>query len=82
MFRKTILAITTVAAVSAAALVPASAGGGGNWGGKGYRPHFGFRTGIIVAAPVVPTCGLQYQWVQTRRGLVKMLIDTCTGLPY
>jgi hypothetical protein len=76
MFRKTILALTTIAAVSAAALVPASAGKGK------HHPHFGFRTGVIVAAPIVPTCGLQYQWLQTRRGLRQVLVDTCTGIIY
>jgi hypothetical protein len=70
MIRKTISAVTTVAAIGAAALIPtkASAGGGGGMGG-GYHGHGhghwgGGFGGLVVLGPTclrwVPGFGRMY----------------------
>jgi Spy/CpxP family protein refolding chaperone len=82
MIRNTMLAIAATVALSAAALAPtaASAKGFGFHGGHGFHGGWGFRgVGITVVGPTA-SC-LQYQWVETRRGLRRVLVDAC-AYPY
>jgi hypothetical protein len=75
MFRKTILALAATVAVGAAMLTPTTASA---W----HHHHHGFHglrafgLGVAIAAPVVATC-YQYRWVETRRGLRRMLVNVC-----
>jgi hypothetical protein len=77
MFRKTMLALTATVAVAAAAMVPTAASA---WHHHHHHHGFhGFRTfglGVAIAAPVVATC-YQYRWVETRRGVRRMLVNVC-----
>jgi hypothetical protein len=74
MFRKTILALAATVAVGAAMLTPTTASA---WH---HHHHFhglrAFGLGVAIAAPVVATC-YQYRWVETRRGLRRMLVNVC-----
>ena len=64
MFRKTIFAVAAVATLTAAALVPTTASAHGFRGG--WYGGWGFRSGIILSAPLVYSC---VRLVETRRGL-------------
>jgi hypothetical protein len=52
MFRKTLIALATVATVSALALAPAAAkggkGGGGGWGHHGHGFGWGFGSIVVL----------------------------------
>jgi hypothetical protein len=75
MFRKTILALAATVAVGAAMLAPTTASA---W--HHHHHHHGLRAfafgAAVIAAPVVATC-YQYRWVETRRGLRRMLVNVC-----
>ena len=72
MIRKTMLALTATVALGAAALAPTAASA---WGyHHGFHSFRGF--GITLGAPVVTSC-YQYQYVETRRGLRRMLVNVC-----
>jgi hypothetical protein len=77
MIRKTMLALTATVAVAAAAMVPTAASA---W--HHHHHHHGFHGarafgwGVAIAAPVVATC-YQYRWVETRRGVRRMLVNVC-----
>ena len=74
MFRKTILALAATVAVGAAMLTPTTASA---W--HHHHHHHGLRGvafGLAIAAPVVASC-YQYQLVETRRGLRRILVNTC-----
>ena len=75
MFRKTMIALTATAAVGAAVLVPTAASA---WHHHHHHHHglraFGF--GVAIAAPVVASC-YEYRYVETRRGLRRMLVNVC-----
>jgi hypothetical protein len=81
MFRKSTLAVAAVTMITAAALVPTNAfagggggkGGGGGWGGKGggfNHHHWGYG-GLFLSTAVASSC---WQWVETRRGLVRVYV--------
>jgi hypothetical protein len=73
MFRKTILALAATVAVGAAMLTPTTASA---W----HHHHHGLRAfafgAAVIAAPVVASC-YQYRWVETRRGLRRLLVNVC-----
>ena len=72
MFRNTMIALTATLAVGAAVLVPTAASA---W----HHHHHGFRGfgfGVGIAAPVVASC-YEYRYVETRRGLRRMLVNVC-----
>jgi len=72
MIRKTLLALTATAALAGAAMIPTTAsaahGHGHGWGVGGF--------GISIGGPVVGSCW-QYQYIETRRGLRRMLVNVC-----
>ena len=76
MFRKTILALAATVAVGAAMLTPTTASA---WHHH-HHHHHGLRAfafgAAVIAAPVVGTC-YRYRWVETRRGLRRMLVNVC-----
>ena len=73
MFRKTILALAATVAVGAAMLTPTTASA---W----HHHHHGLRAfafgTAVIAAPLVASC-YQYRWVETRRGLRRLLVNVC-----
>jgi hypothetical protein len=73
MFRKTILALAATVAVGAAMLTPTTASA---W----HHHHHGLRAfafgAAVIATPVVASC-YQYRWVETRRGLRRLLVNVC-----
>jgi len=74
MFRNTMIALTATLAVGAAVLVPTAASA---W--HHHHHHHGFRGfgfGVAIAAPVVASC-YEYRYVETRRGLRRMLVNVC-----
>jgi hypothetical protein len=77
MIRKTMLALAATAAVAVAALAPTAASA---W--PHHHHHHGFHgwrgvgIGLAIAAPVVASC-YRYQYVETRRGLRRILVNTC-----
>ena len=72
MIRKTLIALTATAAVGAAVLTPTAASA---WH---HHHHFhGVRAGLLFAAPIVAASCYQYQLVETRRGLRRILVNTC-----
>jgi hypothetical protein len=75
MFRKTILALAATVAVGAAMLTPTTASA---W--HHHHHHHGLRAfafgAAVIAAPVVASC-YQYRWVETRRGLRRLLVNVC-----
>ena len=81
MIRKSILALTAIAALGAVALAPTSAsawGFKGGWGHHGFGGYgYGYRVGFI-GAPAYVTLGPSCYYVKkvTRSGLVR-LIKVC-----
>jgi hypothetical protein len=75
MLRKTLFALAATAALGAAALVPTAASAHGYHG----HGHFGFRGfGIAVVSPAYAYSSCwRYQWVETRRGLRRILVNVC-----
>jgi hypothetical protein len=73
MIRKTMLALTATAALGAGALTSTSASA---WHFHGHGHFHGPRIGIILGGPVYRSC-LQYRYVETRRGLRRILVDVC-----
>ena len=74
MFRKSLLALAATVAVGAALMTPSTASA---W--HHHHGHHGLRAfafGAVIAAPVVASC-YQYRWVETRRGLRRMLLNVC-----
>ena len=73
MFRKTVIAIAATATIAAAAL-PSTASA------HRWRGHHGFYAGAIglglIGAGVASTC-YRYQWVETRFGLRRVLVNVC-----
>ena len=73
MFRKTIIAIAATATLTAAAL-PSTASA------KKWHGHHGFYAGVIglglIGASVASTC-YRYQWVETRYGMRRVLVNVC-----
>jgi hypothetical protein len=85
MLRKTILALSTAAALSAATLAPTSAfaGGGGGWQGGGWHGGgFGFGVGtaiglgILAGAAYDNTCMAQRVF-NTPNGPVVRWVNVC-----
>ena len=77
MLRKTILALSTAAALGATALAPTSAfalGGHGGWGwhGSGFRVF----SGPVFAGPVYDAC-LVRTWVATPYGPALRWVNRC-----
>ena len=72
MFRKTILALSATAALGIAALAPTSASA---WHFHGHGFH-GPRFGIVIGGPSYASCW-QYRWVETRRGLRRVMVNVC-----
>ncbi len=80
MFRKSLIAVTALAALGIAALSPttASAGGGkwggggwkGGWGGWHHHHHFG-RYDFRFYGVAAPDCYAVY----TRRGFIRYICD-------
>jgi hypothetical protein len=75
MIRKTLIALTATVAVGAAVLTPTAASA---WH---HHHHFhgwrGVGLGVAIAAPIVVASCYQYQLVETRRGLRRVLVNTC-----
>jgi hypothetical protein len=83
MIRKTMLALAT-AAVAVAALAPSVASASPyKLPHHHHNHHHGFHgwrgvgLGFAIAAPVVAASCYQYQYVETRRGLRRILVNTC-----
>ena len=75
MIRKTMLALAATTAVAVAALTPTTASA---W--HHHHHHHGLRGlafGLAIAAPVVVASCYQYQYVETRRGVRRILVNTC-----
>ena len=75
MIRKTLLAIAATVAVGAAVMTPTAASA---WH---FHGHYGFgwrhfAVAPVVVAPVIASCH-RYRWVETRRGLRRMLVNVC-----
>lgn len=78
MIRKSLLALAATVAVGAALMTPTTASA---WHHHHHHHHgfHGLRAfgwGVAIAAPVVASC-YQYRWVETRRGLRRMLVNVC-----
>jgi hypothetical protein len=75
MIRKTLIALTATVAVGAAVLTPTAASA---W--HHHHHHHGLRAfafgAAVIAAPVVASC-YRYQYVETRRGLRRILVNVC-----
>jgi len=74
MIRKSLLALAATVAVGAAMLTPTAASAA--WHHHHHHGLRAFAVGAVIAAPVVATC-YQYRWVETRRGLRRMLVNVC-----
>ena len=75
MIRKTLLALTATAALAGTALISTAASAHHFHGHRGHGWGFG-GVGIVVGGPVASSCW-QYQYVETRRGLRRMLVNVC-----
>ena len=75
MIRKTMLALAATMAVAGAALVPTTASAWHHHGGHHFHGFRGF--GVTIGAPLVSSC-YQFQYVETRRGLRRMLVNVCS----
>ena len=75
MIRKTMLALTATVAVGAAVLIPTAASA---W--HHHHDHHGLR-GVRLAASRslrrLSRPATQYQYIETRRGLRRMLVNVC-----
>ena len=81
MLRKTILALSTAAALGATALAPTSAfawGGHGGWGWHGgwHGPGFRAFAGPVYTGPVYGGC-LVRTWVATPYGPALRWVNRC-----
>lgn len=76
MIRKSLLALTATVAVGAAVLTPTAASAWHLHHGPGFYGWRGVGVGFAIAAPIVASC-YRYRWVETRRGLRRMLINVC-----
>jgi hypothetical protein len=78
MIRKTLLALTATIAVGAAVMAPTAASA---WThhhhGHGFHGWRGVGLGFAIAAPIVAASCYQYQLIETRRGLRRILVNTC-----
>jgi hypothetical protein len=75
MIRKTMLALAATAALGAAALAPTAASAK-YFGGGGFHGFHGFHGyGVTVVSPAV-SCW-QSRWVETRRGLRRIVVNVC-----
>ena len=76
MIRKTMLALTATVAVGAAVMAPTAASAWHfNHHHNGWR---GVGIGFAIAAPaVVAASCYEYRYVETRRGLRRMLVNVC-----
>jgi hypothetical protein len=77
MFRKTMLALTATVAVAAAAMVPTAASAWHHHHHHGFHGVRAFGWGVAIAAPVVVGTCYRYRWVETRRGVRRMLVNVC-----
>ena len=73
MIRKSLLALAATIAVGAAVMTPTTASA---WHFHGGYYGYGWRVAPVVIAPVVASCH-RYRWVETRRGLRRMLVNVC-----
>lgn len=74
MIRKTLLALAATVAVGAAVMTPTAASA---WHFHGHGIYgYGWRAAPFIAAPIVASC-YRYRWVETRRGLRRMLVNVC-----
>jgi hypothetical protein len=78
MFRKTMIALVTTAALTGTALAPTAAsakhfGGGGFHGFHGGHGYRGFGITVVDRSA---TCW-QTRWVETRRGLRRIVVNVC-----
>jgi hypothetical protein len=80
MFRKTMIALVATAALAGVALAPTVAlakhGGGGFYGGHGFHGGYGYRGFGIAVVDRSASCW-QNRWVETRRGLRRILVNVC-----
>jgi hypothetical protein len=90
MFRKTMLALTATVAVAAASMIPTAASAWhpgmhlhGHHGHHGHHHHHRHRHfhgfggfGITIAPQIASSC-YEYRYVETRRGLRRMLVNVC-----
>jgi len=74
MFRKSLIALATIATVAVAALPSVASAKGGHHHGRG------FRVGVIglgvVGTGLVASC-YRYRWVETKFGLHRVLVNVC-----
>jgi hypothetical protein len=75
MIRKTLLALTATVAVGAAVMTPTAASAWHH--GHGFYGWRGAAVGFAIAAPLVAASCYQYRWIETRRGLRRILVNTC-----
>jgi hypothetical protein len=73
MFRKMMLALTATAALGVGALTSTTASA---WHFHGHGHFHGPRIGIVFGGPVYTSCW-QYRYVETRRGVRRMLVNVC-----
>ena len=76
MIRKTLIALTATVAVGAAVLTPTAASA---WHHH-HHHHHGLRNlafGFAVAAPIIAASCYQYRYVETRRGLRRIVVNVC-----
>ena len=74
MFRKSIIAIAAVATIAAVALP--SAASAKKW--RGGHHHFRSFAGVtVLGTGLVASSCYKYRWVETRRGLRKVLVNVC-----
>lgn len=77
MIRKTMLALAATAAVGVAALTPTTASAWTHHHHHGFHGWRGVGLGVAIAAPMIAASCHQYRYVETRRGLRRILVNTC-----
>jgi hypothetical protein len=77
MIRKTLLALTATVAVGAAVMAPTAASAWHLHHGHGFYGWRGAAVGFAIAAPIVATSCYRYQYIETRRGVRRVLVNVC-----
>ena len=74
MIRKSLLALAATVTVGAALMTPTTASAWHHH--HGFHGYHGLRLGVVIAAPVVASC-YRYRYIETRRGLRRILVNVC-----
>jgi hypothetical protein len=76
MFRKTMIALVATAALAGVALAPTAASARHGGGSYGFHSGHGYRGFGITVVDRSASCW-QSRWVETRRGVRRILVNVC-----